>query len=397
LRTKSLLLALPAVSLWLATAAAGQGTRPSLILLPGEGIVKTGPNAAQYLFGEIEAIEADPIKREFVLRNDGPAPVEINFVQVTCGCASAIIQRTPGSSAASSLPRKVVPGEKVTLEFTVDVTKLAPGTLTKYAYVYLQGREEPAASVQIQGMVLPSVVYKPGVADFGATPYGKGETRRIVALLDSRIPAAALKAKLISTTPSVRVAPDEPTSAEQELAKTRAGVSSIFRAKQAVVRAFTVSVAPDAPIGLLQGLVRFSTPHDDDGDPATPAAQARHRAVAALIRPAMVIAGEVAGDVSASTPTLLFGNVPLGKGATRRVTLTGTTPQALEGLAVAVQGQWVEGRITPDPGGNRKKAVLDVTVKPTTPSLYVNDRVTVTLKNGQRLVIPVSAVVLPGA
>jgi hypothetical protein len=381
-----LALAVPTLS----QPAAGAAGSP-LEILPTEGVTKRGDNYARYDFGKVEAIASTVLRRSLALRNDSSAPLEIAYVQVTCGCSSAILEGG-GSPGGNGTPRKLAPGEKATLQVTVDLGKLQPGHINKFAYVYVQGRGEPAATFEIEGTLLPSIVFRPAFAPFQQVPYGKGATLRMLALLDARALPPGGSLTPYSTLPEVKVAPVEPTPAEVQAATRPASLPDGLKGKNVVVRAFTLTLAREAPISLLQGAIGFASPHGDtEGSGATP----RSRLVAAVTKVNLPVVGEVVGDVSADPPSLLFGAVGLGKGASRPVTLTGSKPETLEGAQVTGQGQWLEARITPTPG-NRKKAVLNISVRPNAPSMYLYEKVTVTLRNGQRLVLPVAATISGG-
>lgn len=385
-----------AAALVLSGGTPSQAARLELTILPDAGLKKTGPTTVQHSFGEVAAYDAGVVKRNLVLRNDNRAPLEIAFVQVTCGCSSAVLQSNGASASGSGTPKILAPGEKVTVQVMVDLTKLSPGGVSKYAYVYLQGRQDPAVTLQIQGAVLPSLVYKPSVADFGSAPFGKGETRRLIAVMDARLASAADRLTPVSTNPLVSARLVEPTAAEQEFAVHRKGISSSFRPAKAAVRAIQVTLSREAPIGLVEGAVLLTLPGVSYGDGDSAADVQKRRVVSALSRVPLPIGGEVTGDVSASPPSLLFGTVTQGKETSRQVTLRGVNPEVLDGLRVSGGGPWIAAGVNPAPGGDRKKAVLSIAIRGNAPSSYVNEKVSVTLKNGQRLVVPIIATIVPG-
>jgi hypothetical protein len=96
-----------------------------------------------------------------------------------------------------------------------------------------------------------------------------------------------------------------------------------------------------------------------------------------------------------------MGTVTKGAGAARQIVLTGKTAAALEGLKIANDSRWLSVRpastinAISTATASMPTRTLDIMLASDAPAGVFQDSVTVTLANGQRLMIPVNAYVRP--
>jgi hypothetical protein len=101
-----------------------------------------------------------------------------------------------------------------------------------------------------------------------------------------------------------------------------------------------------------------------------------------------LITGRVTGAVGAIPASVSFGTILTGQQAVETVELVGKTAVDLAGLRPLSDEKWITLHIA---AGNSKTAkTLTLTVKKSAPPGLFASKVTISMANGQRLVIPVS-------
>lgn len=356
-------------AMFVAGAAPIAGAAPA-----GQATITNTPvtEDARYDFGEVSLLDTTSIEHRFTFKNTGATPLKIERLAATCGCTSTIV----GSSGTGAYPT-LAPGEETTINVTVNLLPLRPGAQHKSVSVYAEGNAQPVARYEIQGTLLPTVAFSPQILDFG--PVGAGETRSIplTATINARLAAEGALPPLVASHPAIRIRPSPET-------KTSAG-------SKTVTRVYTVSLAPDAPLGPLTGSITFA-PAGSSGAAGLPS-----RLADALGTSSVFVVGQVSGAVSAQPQAVAFGAVASGQGATRQVVLTGANPTALKNRKVTSDSPW----LTVGPGKRDDQAPLsetiEVALRPNAPTGVLQTRLVITLENGQRLLLPVSAYVTGAA
>lgn len=119
-----------------------------------------------YDFGEMNQGERIDVK--FVIRNTGTQPLTIGNISTTCGC-----------TVASVASRTVAPGKSTELT-SVFESGVFRGPQTKNIIVQTNDPEKRQLTLQIKGVVKPSVETFPTSINFGTLKQGKTFNRTIV-------------------------------------------------------------------------------------------------------------------------------------------------------------------------------------------------------------------------
>ena len=340
------------------------------------GLTLSAPNRAFYQMGTVSALDAAEITHAFVLRNTGSRPLTVERFETSCHCTSAAFLTAAGSPTAV-LPT-LAPGQQASVRVTVRPEMLGPGPLDKSVRVFVRGQAAPAAVLEVAGTLRPSLSFAPALLDFGAVPAGQARALTVTATLDARLlPPGAMPA-LVASGPDLRV-----VRQPEILSKTSA---------PALTRTLTyrVTLLPSAPGGPLSGSPALMPPA------ATPP-----RLASLLASASVLVAGQVQADVTASPSALAFGAVPLGRATTRQVVLSGASAADISQIASAspfftahmnaTTPVFRDGQLLPT------SRVLEVTLAPQTPPGLLQTQIKVLLPHGQRLLIPVSAFLIPAS
>ena len=152
---------------------------------------------ARFTFDKQDILAAPTIEHTFTLRNDTKNPVVLERLGSSCGCTSAFAEKAPSTSvrpsAASGKPdsgsvsRFLLPGEKIAVHVSVDASRLRSGEAKKLVWVFTQDSGQPAATLEMVGVVQAPVTFTPSVLNFGKTPVGKGASLSLTVTFDSRL------------------------------------------------------------------------------------------------------------------------------------------------------------------------------------------------------------------
>lgn len=124
------------------------------------------PGGAVYDLGSIGSPSSASLTHTFVLRNDTKTALTLDHLQSSCPCTSATIG---GSSGAGAV---VAPGQSLFVKVAVNPQMLSPGLLHKSVWVFVQGQEAPAATLEVTGALLPAVSFSPLSLAFGQIERG---------------------------------------------------------------------------------------------------------------------------------------------------------------------------------------------------------------------------------
>lgn len=356
------------------------------------------PSGAIYDLGSIGSQSPAPLTHTFVLRNDMKTPLTLDHLQSSCPCTTATVG---GSSGAGDV---VAPGQSLSVSVAVNPQMLSPGLLHKSVWLFVQGQDAPAATLEVTGALLPAVSFSPPSLAFGQIERGSELTLLLrVTPLASHLEQGT-ELRLVSPDPDVSV-----TAVPLE-----ASASSADEAAPAV-QSLRVRLAPHTHIGRLQGKLFLVLAHV--GDPVGGMGP---------VVDTISWRAEATGDVVAAPTVIAFG-VMEGKEVTRRIVLAGTglgtDPKA---LVVSSTNPYVTAALKPLPAPNPKlvatkqaggipkaaasqktvskttqpKAVepqmeLDVRLDAHAPAGPLDASVTVTTPSGEQFVLPAFAVVRP--
>lgn len=117
-------------------------------------------------FGSVS--EGTVVTGDFLLRNVGSSPLEIQRIQPACGC-----------TVAKSEQLQIAPGEESRLEVTFDTTGFT-GEKLKTVRLYTNDVEDGSAVVTLRGSVQPEVTVDPLRVYFGEVQKGATPSRSFV-------------------------------------------------------------------------------------------------------------------------------------------------------------------------------------------------------------------------
>lgn len=337
--------------------------------------------------GTVSVLDVPLAKHDFLYTNTGTAPAVIERLEPSCHCTSGFVSSTQQPSAVD-LPYTVDPSKSVTIRELVDMTEVPQGPFTRTLSVYLQGQDTPVAVYSMDGVVEPDLLLNPQVLDFGQVTAGQSKSLVLKATIDSTLAPAALP-KLVSNNAAITITAQHPVDP--------GGIG--FTAKRtghAVFQTYLVTVPANMPLGTINGDLSFVP---EPGAP--PIAAQEFQATDA------VVTGQVIGNVTANPPALGFGTLSTKTASTAVVTLIGKSANDVHGMRATTDSPTLTATISLPPDAPVGPLIdgpapmvydLIVTKRKNSPTGIFNDLVTVTLANGQRLVIPVNGYVanLPG-
>ena len=341
--------------------------------------------------GQIDALSNQAIQHTYLLRNDTLRPLIVERLEASCGCTTAFV----GTDSHHSLPFVLQPRAQVPIEVLVNPSFLSVGVFRKNVKVFLREREAPAATLELTGTLKAAVTCSPTFLNFDHARAGIVSSLPLTLYPDPRLVAHGELPPLKCSNPFIRI------TAINSFGNPSLQTSLPVPPKQT----YEVTLLPTAPLGLVQGIITFAMPEDGSVSPA-------------LRRVSLYVFGEVSGDLAAMPASVAFGTVPSGIGATREVVLTSRLPNGLRELKLEVDGPYVTLKLSfsnpPDsntitnpvnalnahlagdkPNPHLQKRALQITISPLTPNVLVNTTVTVTTKQGQKFVLPVTALILP--
>lgn len=347
------------VALLLAATLVGvapSGARAAgLTVVLQDGIRADGATAAHYDAGLVDPLITPRMAGRFTLRNAGPGPLIIRRLTTSCGCTSALVDE-----GKAPLPRTLAPGARVEVAVTVDLAHHR-GQVAKTASIYTDAGPSPALVLEVRGQVQSQLSMTPTHLDFGQVSLGSARTLPLTLTVDAR---AGLKAApaLVSMNPALQIALDP-------AAKARPGVF-----------AYRVTLAGRGARGRFTGVVMLAP----TGGFAADAASA-----------VVPVTGDLVGGVAATPGAVVFGSVIAGKEAVRQVYLSSADLQSLDSLTLSCPSRWVTVRLHPSgPADSSTDTVLDIRVSDQAPPGVLSAQVAVVTGKGERLLLPVSAIVV---
>jgi len=311
---------------------------------------------------------------------------------VTVGRATAYSRE--GAENVQTLPA-IAPGQQFTVRVSINPAHLAPGPTLKSVAIFVRGNPQPAFTLEIKGTLLPVASFTPAFIDFGKLnprTSAAAPPQWLTVSLDARLAPKGQWPALVSSNPDIQLTP-LPAEVPSLPQTARQGML-----KGMVIRQYQLTLAPGGTLGPLQGRVSFAAPAKTASttshaasDPTT----TENSPQAFLAEPSALLIGEITGDVAASPSSLAFGAVPAGQPVTRTLLLTAGSAALLCGLKASCASPWLTPRLSGEThvfsSGQSAVRSLDVTFRPGMPDGAVRSDIVVTLRTGQRLVIPASA------
>lgn len=259
-------------------------------------------------------IKGDTARHTFVLRNPGTEPVTIERAEPSCGCTVARFDRT------------IPPGGEGTVRAVVD-TETLNGAGVSVIAVYVAGRDEPAATLQLRYNVVSKLLAEPGFARWVHVQHeAQGSISQTVYSTDG---ADFDVVSVESTVPALDVSFRKAT--EEERKKGVAGSQWHVEA----------SLDADAPVGPLAGFIVVHTTHAVQKDLQIP--------ISGFVRPTLFVEPQRAhfGTVTSEGPNQ--GTLHVRNFASKPIVVTGAQTD--------VPG--VSARVEPVEEGRRYDVVVE--------------------------------------
>lgn len=207
------------------------------------------PGDAVYEMGSIGPQPSAALTHSFFLRNDTSVALTLDRLQASCPCTSAKVAGGTGSGTV------VAPGQSLSVRVAVNPQMLSPGLLHKSVWVFVQGQDAPAATLEMTGALLPAASFSPPSLAFGQIERGTVLTLLLKATpLPERLEQGT-ELRLVSPDPDVQVTPVTPDAS---------GAGALAETDTPSARAFRVRFVPHAHIGRLQGRLSLVLAHMGD-------------------------------------------------------------------------------------------------------------------------------------
>jgi hypothetical protein len=332
---KAAIVALCAVPALAATLLAQAAAQPKAV--PVEPIKDVGTIA-----------KGEKIVHDFVLKNEGNAPLEVTGVRPACGCTVAEFDKT------------IAPGQTGKVHAVVDTTTFS-GPIAKGVTVTTNDPENPQIELTVRAKVEPYINVKPGYARY-MTVQGEGKQGNIVQTLWAPDGTPFDIVKVDSPLPSLKVAFREAAEGERQ---------ADAKGKQWRVE---MLLANDAPVGPIADYVTVTTNHPKQKVVQIP--------VSGFVRPIIAVTPPVAdfGQIEVKEP--LRKALNLRNFATESIKVTGIE-ENLPGIDAQLEpledGREYQVRLTlkPEVKGPFAGKLMVRTDSPKTPVIEVEVKGTV--------------------
>lgn len=222
------------------------------------------------------------------------------------------------------LSSTVAPGESTVIEAEMDTRNfVGPKATVLFVTLVTAGGREAEARLAVSSFILSDIVLNPGAIDFGTVRRGQPATQ---VLTIERINRPDWRfTRMVSATKSL----------SGQLVETGRNAGSVSYS-------LSLSVKPDAPVGLLRDEIRLIS-----NDPETPSIP-------------VMVSGVIRGDLTAAPSVLSLGQVHSSAGAQGRFVVRSSRPFAIRSIEGAG-----DGFMTSSPDGTRQSThVVTVAYKP---------------------------------
>jgi hypothetical protein len=296
--------------------------------------VTNGP----WVFGEAYLLDNKEISHVFLVKNTTDRPITLSQIKVGCPCLVA--------TTKAKLPLRIAAQDVCEITIKVLLDAIPPTKLDKAVLLY--AGEEVIGRLIVQGIIVPMASLTPAPLVLGSIMAGTPSAFPLRLTLHPRLRNVRIPT-LLSTSPHVTITNN------------------------------MVEIAPDAPIGPLNGAIRFDVPESDK----TPLASVWRMA-------GITFFGEIKGDIAAEPSTVNFGIVRSGSPATttREVRLIENVPGALKNLKIMMDSSLSPLLKTEWQEDERR---LKLIFFPKIPQGNFQSNITIEIKNGQKLRLAVTA------
>lgn len=286
---------------------------------------------AQGTAGKPKAVAAEPVKdvgvvakgekavHDFVIRNEGDAPLLIQEVRAACGCTVADYDKV------------IAPGQSGKVRVSVDTTTFN-GAIAKGVTVFTNDPATPQTELTIQAQVEPFIKVKPGYARY-ITVQGEDKEGTIVQTLWTPDGSPMKIVKVDSPYPYLK--------AEFHEAKPEERLKEIADQPQWKVE---MHLSNDAPVGPLAETLKVYTDNPKQKLVQIP--------VSGFIRPMVAITPQVADFGQVTVSDVIRKSINVQNFATESIKITG--------VESSVPG--IEARVEPIKEG--REYSIQVTLKP---------------------------------
>lgn len=312
--------------------------------------------------GAVDTICTPHWKHTFIVQNPTHRVLTIGSLRGSCGCETLLLTK----DGVQARQVRLAPGEQAEVLLDVHLTPDQFGFVRKYVWVYgvKPGQEVPLATLALDMTLRQSVVFTPKRLDFGSIPSGMGKEQKVTVTVDAALVSGLFLPPLVSSDPAIRGVPCGP------LQKKIVNEKAVFCQQYAVV------ISPSASAGNVATELRFQTASGPENAP--------------LMRPALPVAGIVAGNLSAMPASVFFGSLPAGRPATRTVVVSLAVAQSVGSLHVTCSASWLHAAFDPsDTVG--KHHLLTVALTNQAPLGLLQGKITITAGKDESVMIPVVA------
>jgi hypothetical protein len=126
----------------------------------GKAIILTASNTGVYKFGTRYLPSPGLAQAEFVLHNTANHSLTVDRLQPTCHCTTGDVMVGSEVLAADQPIPILPPGGSLKVRVTVILAGHTPGPLRKSVLVFVSGHSDPAAQLDISGLLLPETPEK---------------------------------------------------------------------------------------------------------------------------------------------------------------------------------------------------------------------------------------------
>jgi hypothetical protein len=263
--------------------------------------------------------KGEKITYDFVIRNEGTAPLEITEVRPACGCTVADFDKT------------IAPGATGKVHVAIDTTTFA-GPIAKGVTVFTNDVETPQIELTVKASVQPVIGVKPGYARYIIV---QGETKEgtIEQTLWATDGAPMEIVKVDSPFPYLKVAFREAKPDEQ-----------VPEAKGAKQWKVSMTLDRDAPVGALAEYVRVTTTHPKQKLVEIP--------ISGFVRPVLAVTPPVAD----------FGQIELKEPFKRAIVVRAYSTEPIKVTSVEGNLKGIDAQL--DPVQEGREYQIRVTLKP---------------------------------
>lgn len=288
--------------------------------------------------------KGEKITYDFVIRNEGGAPLEITEVRPACGCTVAEFDKT------------IAPNGTGKVHVVIDTATFA-GPIAKGVTVYTSDTENPQIELTVKASIQPTISVRPGYARY-VIVQGEEKQGTIEQTLWAADGAPMQVTKVESPYPFLKVSFRE-AKPEEQLAEGKG--KQQWKVQMTLDR--------DAPVGALGDFVRVTTTHPQQKLVEIP--------VSGFVRPVIAV----------TPPSADFGQIELKEPFKRSLILRAfsTEPIKVTGVEGSLKG--VDAQV--DPLQEGREYQIRVTLKPEMGKGPFNGKLTIHTDSPKRPVVEV--------